>query len=223
MSTILFTVVYVTILVGVGAFLARYPSDDEAKRKLYKNAGKSLALAAFISLAGSIASMATGIGKLHTLSCIVPLAIASTYIIYKDVKTSKEKGNAELTVLITMFFAIATVVVIVFSGNNMDVSVIKDEIVISGVYEEKIKKRDIEKMELVNELPEIEYRKNGISLGSVNIGYFKTSDGKTVKLFLQGNEPPFIHIVKSNKKEIFICSKDSAETSSIFQLIMRKE
>ena len=89
------------------------------------------------------------------------------------------------------------------------------QVTISGAYGTSFKYVDIEQVQLLEELPEISLRTNGISLGPINKGHFQLDNGSSVLLFLR---PPFIHITfQSEGKPIIINSGDPVSTHELFQ------
>jgi len=90
--------------------------------------------------------------------------------------------------------------------------------VISGAYGTSFKYAEIEQVQLLEELPEISLRTNGVSLGPINKGNFKLEDGGSVLMFLRNGKPPFILITfDSDRKPIILNSGDPASTKQLYQ------
>ncbi|MDX2442337.1 MAG: hypothetical protein QNK30_00930 [Bacteroidales bacterium] len=63
---------------------------------------------------------------------------------------------------------------------------------------------------MVDQLPEIRFKKNGFALGSVNNGYFKTKDGLAIKLIINSEAQPFILFIKKSGDKIYFSAKDTS-------------
>ena len=116
--------------------------------------------------------------------------------------------------------AIVTVVGVLVAWNALPagVELQSGQVTISGAYGTSFKYADVEQVQLLEELPEISLRTNGISLGPINKGHFKLEDGSSVLLFLRNAKPPFIQITfNSGQKPIIINSADSESTKKLFQ------
>ena len=65
-------------------------------------------------------------------------------------------------------------------------------VVIHGMYGERLAKADIEEIAFLLELPDIAYRKNGVVLGHLKKGYFRTREGAQVKLLIDTQTSGFV-------------------------------
>ena len=85
---------------------------------------------------------------------------------------------------------------------------------IAGMYGETILLSEIQRIELVDELPKITSRENGFAMGRISKGYFRSADKKRVKLILNTRTPPYILITKTNGRKIYYAPRSiPAETS----------
>lgn len=101
------------------------------------------------------------------------------------------------------------------------VSYEQDTLCISGLYGEEIPRSEIRHVSLERTLPEITWRSNGFAAGSVRKGHFRTADGRNVKLFLESNEAPFLHIQTTDDKDIYLNSSDAEEMRTLYREIIR--
>lgn len=81
-------------------------------------------------------------------------------------------------------------------------------IIINGPYSRVIPLSQIEKIEYDSPLPKISYRSNGISIGRINIGHFKSKGGGEVLLYLHSKKPTAIYILTKDNKRVYINFKD---------------
>lgn len=117
-------------------------------------------------------------------------------------------------------FIIAAAVAVLVAWNALPagIELQSGQVTISGAYGTSFKYADIEQVQLLEELPEISLRTNGISLGPINKGHFQLEDGSSALLFLRNTKPPFIHITfNSERKPIIVNSDDPASTNQLFK------
>lgn len=97
----------------------------------------------------------------------------------------------------------------------------QDTLCISGLYGEEIPRSEIRQVSLERTLPEITWRSNGFAAGSVKKGHFRTADGRNVKLFLESDKAPFLHIRTTDGKDIYLNSSDGEEMRTLYRKIIR--
>jgi len=122
-------------------------------------------------------------------------------------KVKNHKRNMLIAVVIlgiTIFFS-GKLFYEGFSENKIVLG--KNDLEITGMYGEKINRKEIVNMQLVNSLPEISMRSNGFSAGDFRKGYFKTKDRKTVKLFVNKKENPLL-LLNTTKGVIYFSSSE---------------
>ena len=129
------------------------------------------------------------------------------------------------SVLMTIAFVALLMGPVFFMNYNNEIVVSDKAIEIKGEYAMTIPFSDIDTVLLVEELPSIKLRTNGISTRKVNIGKFKMSDGNKCRLYVNKDVPLFIEIKcqKANderqKSLIFINRKTVDETKTLFEEI----
>lgn len=129
------------------------------------------------------------------------------------------------SVLMTIAFVALLMGPVFFMNYNNEIVVNDKAIEIKGEYAMTIPFSDIDTVLLVEELPSIKLRTNGISTRKVNIGKFKMSDGNKCRLYVNKDVPLFIEIKcqkandESQKSLIFINRKTVDETKTLFEEI----
>ena len=112
-----------------------------------------------------------------------------------------------------------------FMNYNSKVLVGNDVIEIKGEYAMEIPVADIDTVLLVEKLPSIKTRANGISTRKVNIGIFKMSDGNKCRLYINKDVPLFVEIkcqqTTDNGQQtlVFINRKTVEETKALYDEI----
>ena len=129
------------------------------------------------------------------------------------------------SVLMTIAFVALLMGPVFFMNYNNEIVVGDKAIEMKGEYAMTIPFSDIDTVLLVEELPSIKLRTNGISTRKVNIGKFKMSDGNKCRLYVNKDVPLFIEIKcqkandESQKSLIFINIKTVEETKALFEEI----
>ena len=106
---------------------------------------------------------------------------------------SKPRRNYRSTLMIVAFTA-ALLGPLFFMNYNSEIIVTDNVIEIKGEYAMTIPFSDIDTVLLVEKLPPIKTRTNGISTRKVNIGKFKMSNGQKANLYINKDVPLFIEI-----------------------------
>lgn len=91
---------------------------------------------------------------------------------------------------------------------------------IKGMYGEEVDYASIKYIEIADALPQIKLRTNGMGLGSYLKGYFRTNEGKSVKLLVHTDHPPFLKIEADNKT-IYWNTKD-ADIPGVYNQLLNK-
>ena len=128
-------------------------------------------------------------------------------------------------ILMTIAFVALLMGPVFFMNYNSEVIVNNDAIEIKGEYAMSIPVSDIDTVLLIEKLPSIKTRTNGISTRKVNIGNFKMSDGNKCRLYVNNEVPLFVEIKcqkandESQKLLIFINRKTVEETKALYEEI----
>lgn len=129
------------------------------------------------------------------------------------------------SILMTIAFTAALLGPLFFMNYDSEIIVTDNAIEIKGEYAMNIPLSDIDTVLLVEELPSIKLRTNGISTRKVDIGNFKMSDGNKCRLYINKDVPSFIEIKcqkandESQKLLIFINKTTVGETKALYEEI----
>jgi hypothetical protein len=89
------------------------------------------------------------------------------------------------------------------------------------VYGDEWKYDDITSVELMEKLPVVTVRTNGVGLPTLSKGHFKVKNYSRSLLFIQKGSSPYIYIELKDKK-IFINDKDPNQTRIWFEQVSEK-
>jgi hypothetical protein len=76
----------------------------------------------------------------------------------------------------------------------------------TGLYGQELELSDIRQVEVVKELPKLTFKTNGFALAHHKKGWFRTRDGRTVKLLVNTRLQPYLKI-STGKEEIYFSSE----------------
>ena len=96
-----------------------------------------------------------------------------------------------------------------------------DSFEITGMYGDEWQYKDIKSVELMDELPEVTVRTNGVGLPTLSKGHFKVTGYGSSLLFIQKGSSPYIYIELKDKK-VFINDKDPEQTRLWYQQLNEK-
>ena len=137
---------------------------------------------------------------------------------------SKTRRNYRSILMIVAFTA-ALLGPLFFMNYNSEIIVTDNVIEIKGEYAMTIPFSDIDTVMLIEKLPPIKTRTNGISTRKVNIGKFKMSDGEKVNLYINKDVPLFIeirpiaHSQMLKAQLVFLNRKTVEETKALYEEI----
>lgn len=103
-----------------------------------------------------------------------------------------------------------------FSYQGYELVTKKESFEITGMYGDEWAYEDITSIELMDHLPEVTVRTNGVGLPTLSKGHFKVTGYGSSLLFIQKGSAPYIYIELKDKK-IFINDKDPEQTRGWYQ------
>lgn len=108
-----------------------------------------------------------------------------------------------------------------FSYQGYDLETKEKTFEITGMYGNEWKYEDIISFELMEKLPEVTVRTNGVGLPTLSKGHFKVKGFGSSLLFIQKGASPYLYIELKDKK-IFINDKNPEQTKIWFEQISDK-
>ena len=119
--------------------------------------------------------------------------------------------------IISIALFILTIIFLTQCVSAPKISITDEEIRISGWYGERVRADDVKEIKLLNQMPRIQMRTNGIGLGNIQRGYFRLENIGRAKLFLESRNAPFILIEKNNGRKIFLNRSNREQTENYYQ------
>lgn len=133
------------------------------------------------------------------------------------VNTEARMFKPKRFILVVGLFVVLILLPVFFISGSNEFVVNEDSIEIKGDYSMEIPLSDIDTICLVEQLPSIKLRTNGISTKKVNIGNFRMSDGEKCHLYINNVNKDLFIKVKTSNDLIFINRETAEETKSLFE------
>ena len=124
-----------------------------------------------------------------------------------------------VTGLILLFAGIALCIWSLSRPNRIEVT--GDSLIIDGSYRHTVRLDEIESCELLQQMPKIRIKTNGISLGNIQIGHFRVKGVGKCRLYLDLRYPPFVHVTTASGEHIFFNTENPAATRELYDALSR--
>lgn len=133
---------------------------------------------------------------------------------------SPQRKRASILAVIILAVVAA---VIAWNAYPADIALTESQLTISGAYGTEIGYTQIEKITLLEEMPPVDIRTNGISMGPINKGHFQLKDGRKVLMFLRNRTAPYLMIeFKTDHKPIILNQKSAEETTALYEQLQKQ-
>ncbi len=134
-------------------------------------------------------------------------------------KESRKKYWLPIVILIITLGSAGALMVV--SWQDPKVTLTNEGMEIHGIYGSFYLWEEVSNVKELSKVPTITVRTNGADFGDKKRGKFRTAEYGAVKLFIVGDEPPFIYFETRNEKVIFQMST-SSETMQVLERIREK-
>ena len=223
-------------IIGLGFFIKKYPNtlagyntmsyrefkkvDIKSIASTYK---KGLIIIGIATIIGTLSFLWLKLYIAATIALIAPLIIGVLVLILITQKynhNKQSKFERVLPVVIIVGISIAITTLFIYSARPTRVEFSDGSITFTGQYGITIQTDQIEKVELLDNIPYVKVRTNGIGLGNILKGHFILNEFGKCHLFLRLQNPPFLYIELSSGKKILFNSTDSTYTKEVYKHIM---
>ncbi len=126
---------------------------------------------------------------------------------------AKRKKSYIISSGIAAFTFVSIGVLMYFGYQDADIIFKKEGFEITGMYGEEIAYEDIQKVELLEEMPKATVKVDGFGMSKIAKGRFKLVGYGTSLLFIQKGIPPYLHI-ETKDGHLFINSDNPEKTRS---------
>lgn len=199
------------------------PEEIEQDKQWLRRFYKVMTRTSLVIFAGGVVSIVLKNMLLYVLFLCVPAFVAPLYLalLAPRRKTVTPGRKAVCWGIIVSTVLLLMVPTVRFYNKDLKVVFGADYLEITGLYGMTIPYDDILRIEECPALPEITYRANGLSLDATNLGYFKTRNGETVKLFTH-SDSCFIEIEDHRHNRFYLSKKRTEETNELYKAILMR-
>ena len=199
------------------------PQEIEQDKQWLRRFYKVMTRTSLVIFAGGVVSIVLKNMLLYVLFLCVPAFVAPLYLalLAPRRKTVTPGRKAVCWGIIVSTVLLLMVPTVRFYNKDLKVVFGADYLEITGLYGMTIPYDDILRIEKCPALPEISYRSNGLSLGTTNLGYFKTRDDETVKLFTH-SDSCFIEIEDKHHNCFYLSKKKTEETNKLYKAVLMR-
>ncbi|WP_370224138.1 DUF3784 domain-containing protein [Cytobacillus sp.] len=134
---------------------------------------------------------------------------------------AKRKRSYVIAIILSIVTLGPLVYLTVSSQKGYEMAVAEDSFEISGMYGNEWTYEDIKSVQLLEVMPEVTWRQNGIGLPTLSQGHFKVTGYGSSLLFIQKDHMPILYI-ELKDEQIFVNSKDAAETQSWYDELKKE-
>ena len=162
--------------------------------------------------------------KLFTFLIRMVIMLAGILIITIKAQKYDHNNRKDNTLILYIFFGIVFIFIIyicVYPFVPTKAIFDEEKIEFTGSYGFDLNIFDIETVELVNEIPKIKIRTNGVSVGQgyIHKGHYRLETWEICRLLINSENPPFLVITQKNREKIIINNKEKTVTENIYRQI----
>ncbi|MCE2615766.1 MAG: hypothetical protein ACTTKN_03560 [Phocaeicola sp.] len=235
-STFIISVIFGILLIVCGILVVKYPSSLNGFKSLNKDRFKShevqnaikfisisLIIGGFVAISGStVLSITNSMRYIFwiLLSAILIPLLCYLYQ-YEKVLTEKEKVKFYFMVILTCFIIVG---IVFYKASRSPALSVQEGFIDISCYRfyDHIPTENVSEVNLVQKLPSIKRRSNGLAVNETRLGYFETNKNEKIKLYSKSYRGPYIYISTKDNKYIYINYVDSTKTKQVFDNIKKQ-
>ncbi len=210
-------------------FLAGYNTMSESERATVDlnnlisfNKKFHIALGLSTILIGSMLYYTIGQSKGLLFVCVYPL-LAYLYYIPKISSFHKDRPKTKVWLLTgSLGMSILLVGATFYYGNRANTLELNEaQLIINGPYGDEYDLGQVTELTIVDDLPQIKYKKNGYATEDVRKGVFKTEAYQDIKLITDNSGPPYLFINIKDQNPIYFCQEGTDINAFVIQFNKR--
>lgn len=133
----------------------------------------------------------------------------------------KFKTRLELPAVVKVGIVIVLIIIIIFAMRQPTITVDTGGVEISGFYGKEYSIDKIISVELLDEMPNIGIRTNGMSIGPIKRGYFKVDGYGSSTLHVNTGHVAFL-AVRTEDRTVFFSFDQTEEAMDIYDKILKE-
>lgn len=135
---------------------------------------------------------------------------------YEVASKRKRSYTISTVIFVVVFGSVAALSIFSYQANELKVQ--QDHFEITGMYGDEWKITEIKSLELMEEMPKVTARTNGVGLPTLSKGHFRVNDYGSSLLFIHKGSAPYLYIELENK-HIFINAQDPLKTKAWYEAL----
>ena len=142
--------------------------------------------------------------------------------IYLSKYELKHKRKKSYIISISLFVLVVGGVsaLMIFTYQDYEVTLDNDQLEITGMYGQQLPIDDLKSVELLDEMPEIEFKTNGVGVGTLAKGHFNVKGYGNSLLYIHSDSLPII-LIQTNENPIFLNNQSLSVTKDWFNKLRK--
>lgn len=166
----------------------------------------------------------TSLGQHAFLDVFIPsvIVIGVVVLFFKAKRFDQNEGGLVKSKLKNVIGIVVIAVVAVMLGYGListKYEINNDRVKFTGQYGTEIKVSDIDSVTIIDKMPSIKARTNGLGLGPIRKGFFSIEDQGKCRLFLHSYQGPFVKISTQDQGVIYVNFKNREKTELVYLAI----
>lgn len=166
----------------------------------------------------------TSLGQHALLDYFIPsvIVIGVVFLFFKTKKFDQNEGGLVKSKLKNVIGIGVIALVAVMIGYGLiptKYEINNDRVKFTGQYGTEIKVSDIDSVTIIDKMPSIKARTNGLDLGPIRKGFFSIEDQGKCRLFLHSFHGPCVKISTKDQETIFVNFKNREKTELVYLAI----
>lgn len=192
--------------------------SEEEKQEMINNGypqsvGKVLRNSSYILIAGLLLFLFNLPFSFEGSLAVMMVYMFAHLLAISKLDAKRVRRRNTIILIVTALFTLVIIGGIFYIGEQPnDLSVVGNEVQVSGVYGLEWKLEEIVNVELVDELPPILIRSNGFAHGQRAKGRFRMEELGNGTLYIYRNYPPYLFVEGEDGDYFFINSKEPGKT-----------
>lgn len=196
--------------------------SDEEQKQLIKNGAPQITGTLLLSVAGLMLILLplsfTSFTYADEVQFGTMLFLLMGGMVYLSKYEVPNKRKRSYIISISLFVVVIGVVtgLYTYTSQPYDLVIKKDRFEVTGMYGDEWALEGVKQVKLIEEMPEVLSKSNGVGLSTLAKGYFNVKDYGNCLLFIHKNKSPYIYI-ELEKEKIFINANEPSKTAEWYK------
>lgn len=170
---------------------------------------------ATVNLLGSILNSFFKVNIMIFVFLTIAIIFYFVWYVQRFDHSSNSKATSIVLIVVAAIILAVNIPLFIMTYKTTNVEITSDTINIIGTYKRTIPRNEIEVVTLLDSIPKIKMKTNGIGIGQIQKGNYKLEGIDKGFLYLESDTGPYVEIA-TNGYTFFINYKDDNKTSELF-------